>query len=161
MITRLRIGHTKATNTICLPEDKQLLASIVARLWPLNTHSWNVQCCNKVMMSTTQLIRLGSSLRRSRSLALLNVWEKLYSIIWDEWSYIQYSSLFKSVTNWRHSLVELIPTTEHHHWNPFIEHKQLWENPTCEGRLICPEGRVDKCNPIQSWLVQRITDKIY
>ena len=38
----------------------------------------------------------------------------------------------KSVTNWRHSQVELIPTTEHHHWNTFIERKQRWENPTCE-----------------------------
>ena len=31
--------------------------------------------------------------------------------------------------------------------------KQLWENPTCEGRLICPEEHVsslNKCNPIQS-----------
>ena len=59
----------------------------------------------------------------------------------------------KSVTNWRHSQVELIPTTEHHHYNSFIERKQRWENPTCQGRLICPEGRVsslNKCNPIQS-----------
>ena len=58
----------------------------------------------------------------------------------------------KSVTNWRHSQVELIPTTEHHHYNSFIERKQRWENPTCEGRLICPQGRVaslNKCNPIQ------------
>ena len=58
----------------------------------------------------------------------------------------------KSVTNWRHSQVELIPTTEHHHWNSFIERKQLWDNPTCEGRLICPEGRVsslNKCNRIK------------
>ena len=42
----------------------------------------------------------------------------------------------------RHSQVELIPTNEHHNLNSFTERKQLWENPTCEGRLICPERRV-------------------
>ena len=39
--------------------------------------------------------------------------------------------------------------------NLFIELNQLWENPTCEGRLICPGGHVsslNKCNPIQSVL---------
>ena len=33
----------------------------------------------------------------------------------------------------------------------FVEDKQLWENPTCEGRLICHEGCVSslkKSNPI-------------
>ena len=44
-------------------------------------------------------------------------------------------------------------------WHPFClglnvlkSMGMLWENPTCEGRLICPEGRVsalNKCNPIQ------------
>ena len=37
--------------------------------------------------------------------------------------------------------------------NLFIKLNQLWENPTCEGRLICPGGHVsslNKCNPIQS-----------
>ena len=36
-----------------------------------------------------------------------------------------------------------------------MELKQLWENPTCEGRLICPGGHVsslNKRNPIQSGL---------
>ena len=58
----------------------------------------------------------------------------------------------KSVTKWRHSQAELIPTTEHHHENSFVERKQRWENPTCERQLICPQGRVslNKCNPIQS-----------
>ena len=39
--------------------------------------------------------------------------------------------------------------------NLFMELKQLWENPTCKGQLICPEGHVsslNKCNPIQSIL---------
>ena len=37
--------------------------------------------------------------------------------------------------------------------NLFIELNQIWENPTCEGRLICPGGHVlslNKCNPIQN-----------
>ena len=36
-----------------------------------------------------------------------------------------------------------------------MELKQLWENPTCEGWLVCPGGHVsslNKCNPIQSGL---------
>ena len=69
VITRLRIGHTKATKSHILPEDRQLLASIVARLWQLSTYSWNAQCCNKVVMSTTQLTHWGLSLRWSRRLA--------------------------------------------------------------------------------------------
>ena len=35
----------------------------------------------------------------------------------------------------------------------FVEDKQIWETPTCEGRLIYPEGCVsllNKSNPIQS-----------
>ena len=55
VITRLRIGLTKATKSLSCPEDRRLLAIILARLWPLNTCPWNVQCCNKVVMSTTQL----------------------------------------------------------------------------------------------------------
>ena len=70
VITRLRIGHTKATKShIPYPEDHQLLVSIVARLWQLSTYSLNVQCCNKVVMSTTQLTHWGPSLRRPRKLA--------------------------------------------------------------------------------------------
>ena len=42
VITRLRIGHTKATKSHFLPENHRLLGSIVARLLPLNTYSWNV-----------------------------------------------------------------------------------------------------------------------
>ena len=41
--------------------------------------------------------------------------------------------------------------------NLFIELNQLWENPTCEGRLICPGGHVSsikKYDPI--FLVHRI-----
>ena len=28
----------------------------------------------------------------------------------------------------------------------FVDHKQIWENPTCEGRLIYPEGCVSSFN---------------
>ena len=37
--------------------------------------------------------------------------------------------------------------------NPFVEPKQLWENPTCEGRLIwrtCVDVKQMQFNPIQS-----------
>ena len=37
--------------------------------------------------------------------------------------------------------------------NLFMELKQVWENPTCEGRLICLEEHVSSlniCNPIQT-----------
>ena len=41
--------------------------------------------------------------------------------------------------------------------------EQLWENPTCEGRLICPEEHVpslNKCNPIQSRYIAIIHNTI-
>ena len=45
------------------------------------------------------------------------------------------------------------PSNTTRFYNLFIELNQLWENPTCEGRLICPGGHVsslNKCNPIQA-----------
>ena len=59
------------------------------------------------LINTTQLITCGLSLRRSRGLHDKMFWEKPDSFIW----YIQHNYLLKSVTNWRNSQIELIPTT--------------------------------------------------
>ena len=53
VITRLRIGHTKATKSHILSRGPP--ASIVARLWPSNTCSWSVECYNTVVMNTILL----------------------------------------------------------------------------------------------------------
>ena len=59
VITRLRIGHTKATksNPISCPEDCRLVVTIVVKHWPLTICSWSVQCYRSVVMNTTQLTR--------------------------------------------------------------------------------------------------------
>ena len=54
---------------ISCPKGRQLLVSIVARLWPLNICSWNVLCYSKFVMNTTQLNHWGSSLRRFPGIA--------------------------------------------------------------------------------------------
>ena len=43
--------------------------------------------------------------------AACSFWNKLDSFIWYEWPYIHHNSLFKSVTNWHNSWIELIPRT--------------------------------------------------
>ena len=50
-----KIPYLVPRTTNCLPE--------------LRTYSWNVQCCNKVVISTTQLTHWEPSLRRSQRLA--------------------------------------------------------------------------------------------
>ena len=69
-----------------------------------------------------------------------------------QWPYTQKNSQCKLTTKWQDSEPELTLETP-----PdtviCLYLKQLWENPTCEGRLICPEEHVsslNKCNPIQS-----------
>ena len=75
-------------NSISCPEDHRLLASIVARPWPLNTYSWNVQCCSQVVMNTTQWTHWGLSLRRSPRLAYYSFSEELDYFIWYEWPHV-------------------------------------------------------------------------
>ena len=71
-----------------------------------------------------------------------------------------------------HQLTTFPSWIDPHYWTPplefVIERKQRWENPTCEGRLICPEGHVsslNKCNPIQSlhryWISTNKIPNIY
>ena len=67
VITRLRIGHTKATKSHILSRGPPTACQHCGQT--LSTYSWNVQCCNKVVMSTTQLNHWGPSLRRSQRLA--------------------------------------------------------------------------------------------
>ena len=69
VITRLRIGHTKATKSQSCPEDRQLLVNIVARLWPLSTCSRSVLCYSKFVMNTTWLTHWGPSSRQFPRLA--------------------------------------------------------------------------------------------
>ena len=69
VMTDYELAIPRPQNPISCPEDHQLLASIVARPWQLSTYSWNAQCCNKVVMITTQLTHWELSLRRSWRLA--------------------------------------------------------------------------------------------
>ena len=55
------------------------------------------------IMNTTQLTPWGLFMRRSLRLACLEFLREAGYFIWYEWPYIQYNSLFKSVTNWRNS----------------------------------------------------------
>ena len=51
VITRLRIGHSKATKSHILSRRS---ATTVVRHWPLTMCSWIVHCYRKVLMNTTQ-----------------------------------------------------------------------------------------------------------
>ena len=64
VITRLRIGHTKATKWHILSRGPPTACQHCARLWPLNTCSWSVLCYSKLAMNTTHLNRWRPSLRR-------------------------------------------------------------------------------------------------
>ena len=69
VITRLRVGFTKATKSHILSRGPPTACQHCAQTIEHILLSWNVQCCNKVVMSTTQLTHWGPSLRRSRRLA--------------------------------------------------------------------------------------------
>ena len=56
VVTRLRLGHTKAKKSHILSRGPPTILSSVTRLWPSNTWSWSVQCYNKVVLNTTLLI---------------------------------------------------------------------------------------------------------
>ena len=65
---------------------------------------------------------------------------------------------------WRHYNVIWYPLLDNTNRliNLFINHKQLLEDLTCVGRVICPKGRVlssNKCNPIQTglWFITTCT----
>ena len=56
VITRLRIGHAKATKAHILSRGHPLRVTIMVRHWLLTICSWSVQCYGKVVTNTTQLI---------------------------------------------------------------------------------------------------------
>ena len=145
VITRLRIGHTKATKS-------HILSRGPPTPWQHCGQTLNIEHilleCAGLQQSRDKYYTVTSLRTLFETIPEACIIEAGFYYLWP---YIQYNSSFKSVANWRHSKGKLIPTTEHRQWNSFKEHKQLWENPTCEGRLICPEGRVsslNKCNPI-------------
>ena len=55
VITRLRIGHTKATKYhILSKEDRRLVVTTVVKHWPLTICCWSVHCYRNIVMNTTQ-----------------------------------------------------------------------------------------------------------
>ena len=64
VITRLWIGHTKATRPISCPEDHPLLVTTVVKHSALIICSWSVRWYRNVLMNTTQLTHWISSSRQ-------------------------------------------------------------------------------------------------
>ena len=153
VITRLRIGHTKATKSHILSRGPPTACQRCGQTLTIEhilLECTVLQQSREEYYTVDSLRTLFETIREACIIEFLRE-AGFYYLIW----MARYpTQLFiKSVTNWRHSQGELIPTTEHNHQNSFIEHKQRWANPTCEGRLICPGGRVsslNKCNPIQN-----------
>ena len=153
VITRLRTGHTKAPKSHILSWGPPLGYQHCGRTLTIEHILLE---CTVLQQSRDEYYRIDSLRTLFETIPEACILEFLreagfYNLIW----MARYpTQLFiKSVTKWWHSQVELIPTIEHHYQNSFIERKQRWENPTCEGRLICPQGHVsslNKCNPIQS-----------
>ena len=54
VITRLRIGHTKATKAHILSREPPTTCHLVVRHWPLTICSWGVQYYRKVVTNTSR-----------------------------------------------------------------------------------------------------------
>ena len=97
VITRLRIGHTKATKSHILsrgpPACHQCGQTLIIC-------SWSVQYYRNIVTNTTQLTHWVPSLRQFPRLALWNFYQKLDSSIWYEWPDNLYNSSLESPSIW-------------------------------------------------------------
>ena len=82
VITRLRIGHTKAKSPISCPEDCPLLVTTVVKHSALIICSWSVQWYRNVVTNTTQMTRWIACSRQFPRHAYWNSCEKWDSSIW-------------------------------------------------------------------------------
>ena len=141
----------------------------MVRHWLLTISSWSLQCYGKVVTNTTQLTHWILSLRQFLRLALWNSCEKRDSSTWYERSDVLYNPSREQFLNWSNffnfmyttsdmnghissttlDLNELATDKILNQTTPpdlFVEDKQIWEKPTCEGRLIYHEGCVSSLN---------------
>ena len=89
VITRLRVGHTKATKSHMLSRGLPNVCHHCGQTLTIHICSWSVQCYMNVP-NTTQLTHWILSSRQFPRLALWNSYEKWDSSIWYEWSDMQY-----------------------------------------------------------------------
>ena len=115
VITRLRIGHTKATKSHILSRGPPIACQHCGQTLTIEHILLE---CTVLQQSRDEYYTVDSLRTLSETIPEACIIEFLreagfYYLIW----MARYpTQLFiKSVTNWRHSQVELIPTTEHHH----------------------------------------------
>ena len=115
VITRLRIGHTKATKSYILSRGTPTACQHCGQTLTIEHILLE---CTVLQQSRDDYYTVGSLRTLFETIPETCIIKFLrdagfYYLIWMAW----YPTLLfiKSVTNWRHSQVELIPTTEHHH----------------------------------------------
>ena len=147
VITRLRIGHTKATKSHILSRGPPTSCHHCGQT--LTIDHMLLECallqeCRDEYYTVDSLNALFETVPETCIVEFLREAGFFYLI----WYNLLTSASPQTCTMW--------PDIE---WL-FREWKQLWDTFTCVGRLICPEGCVlslNKFNPIQSNLFRRAT----
>ena len=150
VITRLRIGHTKATKS-----------HILSRGPPISCHH-----CGQTLTIDHMLLECALLQECRDEYYTVDSLNALFETIPETCivEFLREAGFFYLI--WCNLLTSASPQTctmTRLEWL-FREWKQLWDTFTCVGRLICPEGCVsslNKSNPIQSVTEGRIRGKYY
>ena len=151
VITRLRIGHTKATKSHILSRGPPTTCQ----------HCGQTLTIEHMLLGCTMLQRdenktvdsLGTLFEAIPEACIVEFLREagffylIWMAIYPEQPLIQIS--LQATRFW----TRFNPSNTTRFCNLFIELNQLWDNPTREGRLICPGGHVsslNKFNPIQN-----------
>ena len=159
IITRLRIGHTKATKSHILSRGPPTACQ----------HCGQTLTIEHMLLECTVLQQIRDEYYTAKSLRTLFetipeaciveflgkagffylIWQAIYSIQ-------HIIRITHQLTKFGSYINHQTLTTPLHSVN-YLHSINSWENPTCERRLICLWGRVsslNKCNPIQ-WFFDR------